>query len=304
MNRSTIAGVALALSFALAGCGGSSSSKKSPRSVLEFGLASSSISESGTQIAIAVTRTVTASGDISVSYATSDGTATAGVDYAAASGTLSWLSGDMTDKTFTVDITDDFAVEGDETVNLTISLAVGNATLGLLATAIVTILDDDVPGTLQFSASTFQVDENDLAGTATITVTRAGGVGDAVSVMYATANGTAVEPGDYTATSGTLNWTAGDGAAKTFTIDIVDDAVVEPDETLDITLMNPTGGAALGAPSAATLTIVDDDVTLQFTSATFSENEGSGMQALILVSRLGSVANAVQVGFATMNNTA
>ncbi|MCZ6602558.1 MAG: hypothetical protein O6952_06100, partial [Planctomycetota bacterium] len=79
MNRSYLAGVAVALSFALAACGGSSSSKKSPRSVLDFGLASFSISESGNQIAIAVSRTVTTSGDISVSYATSDGTATAGV---------------------------------------------------------------------------------------------------------------------------------------------------------------------------------------------------------------------------------
>src|SRR5207248_2811742 len=72
-------------------------------------------------------------------------------------------------------------------------------------------------------------------------------------------NGTATAGSDYTAASGTLSWAAGDTVAKTFTISITNDAVYESSETVKLTLSSPTGGASLGSPAAATLTIVNDD---------------------------------------------
>ena len=113
---------------------------------------------------------------------------------------------------------------------------------------------------LQFSSATYDVSE--AGTTATITVTRTASSAGAVSVGYATSNGTATTAGnDYTATSGTLNWTDGDAASKTFTIAITNDTTVESSETVNITLSNPTNGAVLGSPSSVVLTITDNDST-------------------------------------------
>jgi hypothetical protein len=190
-----------------------------------------------------------------VDYATSDGTATSGVDYTSASGTLNWADGDSASKTFNVSITQDVSVESDETVNLTLSNPGGGAVLGT-NTAVLTILDDDSPGTLQFSSATYSVNEG--GGTATITVPRTGGSTGAVSVDYATSDGTATSGVDYTTTSGTLNWADGDSASKTFNIPIIDDSDIEGSETVNLSLSNPTGGAILGT-NAAVLTIADND---------------------------------------------
>src|SRR5262249_36916776 len=73
--------------------------------------------------------------------------ATAGSDYTATSGTLSFGIGE-TSKTFTVPITDDTLVEGNETVNLTLTSPTNGATLGTQNTATLTIVDNDV-ATLQ-----------------------------------------------------------------------------------------------------------------------------------------------------------
>ena len=112
-------------------------------------------------------------------------------------------------------------------------------------------------GTLQFSAATYSVAEN--AGTATITVTRAGGANGAVGVSFATANGTATAGSDYSGATGSLNWADGDAAAKTFAVTISNDTAIEGAETVTLSLSAPTGGATLGSPATAVLTIVDDD---------------------------------------------
>jgi hypothetical protein len=113
------------------------------------------------------------------------------------------------------------------------------------------------PGTLQLSVSAAAVGEG--AGTITITVTRTGGADGAVSVSYATADGTATAPGDYGSAAGTVNFADQDSAPKTFMVTIVNDTTPEPDETFTVTLSKPTGGAALGAGTVETVTIQDND---------------------------------------------
>jgi hypothetical protein len=81
----------------------------------------------------------------------------------------------------------------------------------------------------------------------------------AVSVDFATADGSAFAPADYLAAVGTLNWADGDTAPKMIQITIVDDILVEANETFTVTLSNPQGGAALGANITATVTIRDND---------------------------------------------
>ena len=113
------------------------------------------------------------------------------------------------------------------------------------------------PGALQFSATTYSVSEG--GASVTITVTRTGGSDGAVSVNYATSNGSATSGDDYTAASGTLNFANGDTTGKTFSVPVIEDAAFEGDETVNLTLSNPTGGATLGGTAAAVLTITDNE---------------------------------------------
>ena len=110
-------------------------------------------------------------------------------------------------------------------------------------------------GSLQFSTESYSTNEG---ATATITVSRVGGTAGAVSVNYATSNGTATAGSDYTASSGTLTWADGDSSSKSFSVSTTDDASVEGSETVNLTLSSPAG-ADLGSPAGATLTILDND---------------------------------------------
>jgi hypothetical protein len=137
------------------------------------------------------------------------------------------------------------------------------------------------PGALQFSAATYSVGEG--AGTATITVTRTGGSDGVVGVTYATADGTAAAGSDYTATTGTLSWNAGDAAAKSFTVAITNDTAPESNETVALALSAATGGATLGAPASATLTILDDDAPVGGGGATAAPTMGEFARWLLIV---------------------
>ena len=64
---------------------------------------------------------------------------------------------------------------------------------------------------------------------------------------------------DYTAVTQTVNFANGDTANKTVNIPIINDTAAEANETVNLTLSNPTGGATLGSPSTAVLTITDND---------------------------------------------
>jgi hypothetical protein len=110
------------------------------------------------------------------------------------------------------------------------------------------------PGTVQFDPASYAVGE--AASTSTITLTRTDGSDGAISVDFASSDGTAAS--DYTATSGTLDFAAGE-TSETFTVPILNDAGDEPDETVNLTLSNPTRGASLGGQITAVLTITDDD---------------------------------------------
>jgi hypothetical protein len=96
------------------------------------------------------------------------------------------------------------------------------------------------------------------AGSFQITVTLSAAMGVPVTVDFSTADGTAVAGQDYTASRGTVVFQPGE-TSKTIVIPIVNDTQSEGPKTLTVTLSNPTGGATLGSPSSAVLTITDDD---------------------------------------------
>jgi hypothetical protein len=167
------------------------------------------------------------------------------------------------------------------------------------------------PGTLALTAATFSFAES--VGSATIAVSRSGGSSGAVSVTCAAAaqgGDTATAGTDFTAASVTLNWADGDSANKTCGVTLTNDTTDESDETFTVTLSNAQGGAALGAPSTATVTILDDDAppapqagTVQFDPATYSANENGGSVTITLTRTLGA-DGAISVNVASGGGSA
>jgi hypothetical protein len=205
---------------------------------------------------VTVTRTGGSSGAASVTYDTTGGSAVAGTDFTAASGTLSWASGDATSKTFSVAISNAAPFTGNKSFTISLSNAgATGAALGSPSSAIATITGDAVAavGSLQLSASSFGIGQ--AAGTLSVTVNRTGGSSGAVSVTYDTANGTAVAGTDYTASSGTLSWASGDSASKSFSVAVSNATPFSGSKAFTVALSGPTGGATLSSPSSAGVTI-------------------------------------------------
>ena len=217
----------------------------------------------GTAARIRVVREGGDDGAVGVSYATSDGSATAGADYAHTAGTLAWADGVDGIRFFDVPLLQDAAAEPLETVNLTLTAPTGGATLASPSSATLRIQDDDQappgdPGSLAFGAA--QTSAGEAAGQAVVQVVRSGGDDGAVSARVTTSDGSATAGADYTAVDATVAFADGENGGKPVAVPLHDDSVVEGNETVNLTLAQPTGGATLGSPGAATLTLLDDDL--------------------------------------------
>ena len=187
---------------------------------------------------------------ITVDYATSDDTASAGTDYNKTNGTLTFLPGE-TSKTITVSITGDNVDEIDEKATITLS-SPNNATIDD-ATGILTVTDDDSPPSL--SIDDVEIDEGTSA---TFTVSLSSTSSKQIEVDYATSDGTASAGTDYQATSGTLTFLPGE-TSKTITVSIAQDDLPENNETTILTLSNSYN--AFIEDDIGTLTINDDDIS-------------------------------------------
>ena len=127
-------------------------------------------------------------------------------------------------------------------------LAGGSATVGVYAAA-------TSPGSLEFAAANFTVNEN--AGTAKITLVRLGGSAGSVSVHFATSDGSSESAGKYVPLSGSISFGPG-VTTRQFAITLINPGHnLQGDQTVDLTLSNPSGGAGLGVFPAATLTLHD-----------------------------------------------
>ncbi len=263
-----------------------------------------SINENGIPItAVNVIRTGGSDGNVSATINLTDGTATAPGDYNNTPIVLDFANGE-TSITVTVPIVNDAIAESNETINLTLANPQGGATLGTQTTAVLTIIDNDQPkpGTLAFSQSSFTVNE-DGTPVAVVTVTRTGGSDGAVSATVNLTNGSAIAPNDYNNTPITVSFAEGE-TSKTVTIPITNDALVEGNETINLSLTNPTGGAILGTQQNATLVIVDNDVQLAFANTTFSVNEDGNPVNQVTVLRSGLTSTAVSVLIELSDGTA
>jgi hypothetical protein len=226
-----------------------------PPGSLALAAAAASVAQSGGSLTATVNRTGGTNGPVTVSYATSNGTAVGGADYTATSGTLSWASGDGTSKTLSVPVSDVTPFSGNKSFTITLTDATGGASVGTHSSMIATIVGaaTAAPGSPQLSQSSYTVLQS--AGSGSMTVNRTGGTSGAFSVAYATADGSALAGIDYTATRGTLQWQSGDATSKSFTVPVSNASPFVGSKAFTVALSAPSSGVTLGSPSAATVTI-------------------------------------------------
>jgi photosystem II stability/assembly factor-like uncharacterized protein len=205
---------------------------------------------------IYVNRTNGVDGIVTVQYATVDGTAVAGVDYTATSGTLTWLDQDDAPKLISIPILTRSAA-GNYDFSIAISSPTGGATLITGGdTAALTVIRHSF-GEADFAgANWYKLRPPVTPTTLVLSVQRNLAFKGTVTVAFHTVNGTATSGVDYTAQTGTLTWTDTDGAAKTITIAILAHAA-GADVSFTVVLDTPTGGITIGATNIATCTITD-----------------------------------------------
>jgi len=276
------------------------------------------INEAAGTATFTVTRSGATGGTATVNYATSNGTATAGSDYTTTAGTVSFAAGE-TSKTFTVAITNDGIYEGGETLNVTLSNAVG-ATIAD-GSGVGTIRDDGTgTGGTDNDTPTVSIDSPTVAegGYAVFTVSLDHASTGAISFTPVLSSGTATVGTD-TAASGTLevstdgggNWSTVSGAVTIpalsssiqLRIATTDDALAESSENFTLSTGTITGTVTSTSAVVGTATITDNDSapTLSVNDVTINEAAGT---ATFTVTRSGATGGTATVNYATSNGTA
>ena len=257
---------------------------------------------------IAVSRTVGSKGSLTVQYATVDGTAIAGTDYIGATNTLAWDNGDVTPHNITIPLLNNNLIGPNKQFSAALFNATLNGTnapwlLGQTTNATLLIVNNNSYGTLQFSASSYIVNEN--GGYATVTVTRGGSALGTATVHYTTADGTAVAGTNYVAANGLLTFVPGQ-LSTNFTVRLLDDGKTNGPPAgfyFNVQLSAPSFGASLGTPSLAMVNILDAESYNQMPgSPDPSFSASAGMNAAVLSLALQSSGQIVAGGNFTLAN--
>lgn len=266
-----------------------------------FDAVTSAGDESVTPANLAVSLSMAAGQQVTVDYAVTGGTAIGGgVDYTLASGTLTFGPADTT-MSIPLAVVDDTLDENDETVVVTLSNP-QNATLGANTAHTHTIQDNDPPPSVAFDAAASTGDERTTPALLPVSLSAASSF--TVTVDYAVTGGTATGGGvDYTLASGTLTFAPGE-TTKNIAPTVVDDALDENDETVVVTLSNPSD-ATPGGNMVHTYTIQDNDAppTVAFDTNASAGGEGA-TPAQLTLSLSAASGRTVTVHYAATGGTA
>ena len=235
-----------------------------------------------------------------VAFATVSGTATvAGGDYTTASGTLTFDAGTTT-QTVTVPVNGDLLNESDEQFSVALSTP-GNATIAD-GTGMATITDDDPLPSISIADASV-VEGNSGTRNAVFTLSLSAASGRAVTVAYATANGSATAGSDYTPTSGTATFAAG-ATTATVNVPVTGDAAFESDETFVLDLSAPSNATI--ADAQATGTIQNDEAlpVLAIADASVTEGNTGTVNAVMTVTLSAASPQTVTVNYATADGSA
>jgi uncharacterized delta-60 repeat protein len=231
---------------------------------------------------------------------TTNGTATPVTDYTPQTNILITFSPGVTNLLVPVPIINNGLPEGNTTVVLQLTNAVGSA-LYSPSNATLTINDTlQHYGFLYFGATNYTVGSS--AGSAYLSVYRTNGSSGTVSVNYTTVAGTAKPGLDYVTSSGSIYF--GDTVtSNSIVIPILPNGQVQPPVNLSVQLSNPSNGAQLGSPTNTTLTILSDITGVSFVSGTNYVSESTNY-GLVFVQRIGVPTNAFTVNYATADGSA
>jgi hypothetical protein len=248
-------------------------------------------------VQLPVTLSTVSGQTVTVRYATSNGSATT-ADYTNTSGTLTIPAG-TTSATVSVPIVTDTTKEPDENFRVTLSVPT-NATIAR-AQATVTILNDDPTPQLSI-ANTSVTEGNTGTVNATFTVTLSNPSSDVVTATYTTSDGTALAGVDYTATTGTVTFTAGQ-TSRTFTVPVIGDVLDEPNETFFATLSAPVNALIANAQGTATITDNDAAPSIRISDVTVTEGDTGSVDAVLIVTLSAPSTFTVGVNWATGAST-
>jgi uncharacterized delta-60 repeat protein len=246
---------------------------------------------------ITVVRTNGASGSVTVAYNTVAGTALPGVNYITTSGTLTFNNGDVS-KTFTVSLISNNIVQAPISLSVVLSNPPGGTAVFIApTTATLTLLHTNI-GVAFVNATNYVRETN---GSVPILVQRFGGTNGSVQVNYFTADGTAVTGVNYTATSNTLTFYAGE-TVKAISLPLLYDPQVTGNLMFTLSLANPSAGV-LVSPSNTVIVVQDADAGLSFTTNVSSVYKNAGSAVIPVVCSNPGV-EPLSVNYSTANNTA
>ncbi|MBN4081286.1 T9SS type A sorting domain-containing protein, partial [Caldithrix abyssi] len=227
-------------------------------STIDFASATSSVNENVSPATITANLSAASGKDIAVFYIVTAGSPAAtgsGTDYTLANDSLK-ISAGSTSGTISAVIVEDALDENDEKLVATLSGVGDNVTIGITITAhTLTITDNDDAPTIAFTALNNSGNEAVTPATVTAQISAVSGLD--VTADYAITGTATGGNTDYSLANGTVSITAG-GSSASLSATITEDKVVETDETIIVTLSNPTN-ATLGTITAHTYTILNDD---------------------------------------------
>ena len=291
---------------------------------LDFGEANYPVTENQGTVTISVNRKDGGTGAVSVDYSASDGDASDGRDYIGTNGTLSWGSGDMSPKTFTVQLLDNDYFDDGRYFTVKLSNPAGGAVVGNNGMSLVTIRNDDFD---RISLTQTSHSVSKTSGSAQVTLVRVG-KGNGPAVVGLNSTNITASASDYTgiATSGTavqatVSWADGDVSPKTVSIPVFNNLASSGTKTFRFEIIAPQG-TETGMAYRTTVNITDPLVSsagiIQFKNVSYFENVigNSGNNdmgyavtraqgnAIIPVSRVSGSAGAVSVSYSLVAGNA
>ncbi len=263
------------------------------------------VDEAARAVDVVVRLDAAATGPVTVTYGTVNGTATAGADYESASGTLTFLRGEMA-RTVRINLVDDARAEDVESFGFRLSGAVGGEIAA--PTATITVIDNDGPRAASPTVSVADSWATERTGLITFGVALSAPSAQAVTVDWsATSAGGTANSLDFNAASGRLTFAPGE-MFRTIDITLDNNTTLEPIETFFLNLSNPVG-ALLGKASGRG-TILDDDAAAVATPTFgvvpgFSTSVGEGERWVDVPVMLSAPSPSVQrVAYETRSGSA